>query len=244
MTSSSPVAPHGPALVIGANGYLGSHVTRHLVEAGQDVRVMVREGAKTVGIDDLIDDGAVTRFTGDIWNAEVLREAMTGCDVVYYCVVDTRGWLRDPAPLFRTNVDGTRHVLDIATEPAVAAGLKKFVSLHESPYHGLNFCQGTVSEMLRDPNKEIHDIIRYFGSRKKIFNVHFRNIEGNFGNFRETYPDNGSVNMIDAIKTYQEVGYEYMLMPDHVPQIPGDTKGAQAFAYAFGYIQALVQMLG
>ena len=127
MTSSSPVAPHGPALVIGANGYLGSHVTRHLVEAGQDVRVMVREGAKTVGIDDLIDDGAVTRFTGDIWNAEVLREAMTGCDVVYYCVVDTRGWLRDPAPLFRTNVDGTRHVLDIATEPAVAAGLKKFV---------------------------------------------------------------------------------------------------------------------
>lgn len=52
---------------------------------------------------------------------------MIGCGVVYYCVVDTRGWLRDPAPLFRTNVDGTRHVLDIATEPAVAAGLQKFV---------------------------------------------------------------------------------------------------------------------
>ncbi|QZT62667.1 NAD-dependent epimerase/dehydratase family protein [Mycolicibacterium austroafricanum] len=111
------------ALVIGANGYLGSHVTRRLVADGQDVRVMVREGANTIGIDDL----TVTRFVGDIWDDDVLREAMTGCDVVYYCVVDTRGWLRDPAPLFHTNVEGTRNVLNIAVEPAVAAGLRKFV---------------------------------------------------------------------------------------------------------------------
>jgi dihydroflavonol-4-reductase len=84
-----------PKLVIGANGYLGSHVTRQLVAEGHDVRTMVREGANTIGIDDL----KTTRFVGDIWNDDVQREAMTGCDVVYYCVVDTRGWLR-PAPLF------------------------------------------------------------------------------------------------------------------------------------------------
>ncbi|HVW07050.1 MAG TPA: mannonate dehydratase [Bryobacteraceae bacterium] len=123
-------------------------------------------------------------------------------------------------------------------------GLKKFISMHENPYHGLNFCQGTVSEMLKDPNREIHDLIRYFGSRKKIFNVHFRNIHGGFSDFQETFPDVGSVNMIEAIRTYQEVGYPYMIMPDHVPQIPGDTGGAQAFAFSFGYIQALLQMLG
>ena len=86
------------ALVIGANGYLGSHVTRALVADGEDVRVMVRDGSNTIGIDDL----QVTRYVGDIWNDDVLRAAMTGSDVVYYCVVDTRGWLRDPAPLFRT----------------------------------------------------------------------------------------------------------------------------------------------
>ncbi|WP_193561392.1 NAD-dependent epimerase/dehydratase family protein [Mycolicibacterium hodleri] len=111
------------ALVIGANGYLGSHVTRQLVADGQDVRVMVRAGANTIGIDDL--DAA--RFVGDIWDDGVLREAMTGCDVVYYCVVDARGWLRDPAPLFRTNVEGTRNVLEIASEKGIAASLKCFV---------------------------------------------------------------------------------------------------------------------
>lgn len=106
-------------LVIGANGYLGSHVTRQLVADGRDVRVMVRAGASTIGIDDL----AVTRFVGDIWDDDVLREAMTGCEVVYYCVVDTRGWLKDPAPLFRTNVEGTRNVLEVACR----AGLERFV---------------------------------------------------------------------------------------------------------------------
>jgi mannonate dehydratase len=137
--------------------------------------------------------------------------------------------------------EGYRGVHTVLGSPA---GLRKFIAMHESPYHGLNFCQGTVSEMLKDPNKEIHDVIRYFGTRKKIFNVHFRNIHGGFGDFQETFPDVGSVNMIDAVRTYQEVGYPYMLMPDHVPEIPGDKGGAQAFAFAFGYIQALIQMLG
>jgi len=122
-------------------------------------------------------------------------------------------------------------------------GLKKFIEIQPSPYHGLNFCQGTVSEMLQDPGRELFDVIRYFGTRKKIFNVHFRNIRGGFLNFQETFPDAGDVNMIRALRVYREVGYDGMLMPDHVPHIEGDAGGAQAFAFAFGYIQALLQML-
>jgi len=122
-------------------------------------------------------------------------------------------------------------------------GLKKFVALSNSPYHGLNFCQGTVSEMLRRPGEEIYDVIRYFGSRRRIFNVHFRNIKGGFGDFQETFPDNGDVDFIKAARVYKEVGYDGMLMPDHVPTIEGDTGKAQAFAYCFGYIQALIQLV-
>ena len=122
-------------------------------------------------------------------------------------------------------------------------GLKKFVTIQESPYHGLNFCQGTVSEMLQDPGKEIYDVIRYFGSRGKIFNVHFRNIRGKRDDFQEVYPDEGDVDLVRAIKTYRDVGYPYLLMPDHVPQAPGDANGLQSFAFCYGYIQALIQAL-
>ena len=122
-------------------------------------------------------------------------------------------------------------------------GLKRFISIRESPYHGLNFCQGTVSEMLEKPGEQIYDVVRYFGSRGKIFNVHFRNIKGKFGDFQETFPDDGDVDMIRAMRVYKEVGYDGMIMPDHVPKIDTDEGGRQAFAFAFGYIQAVIQMV-
>jgi dihydroflavonol-4-reductase len=110
----SPVSGK-PKLVIGANGFLGSHVTRLLVEDGNQVRVMVRPTANTRAIDDL----QLTRFQGDVFDTDTVREAMDGCDDVYYCVVDTRAWLRDPSPLFRTNVEGLRNVLDVAKDAAL-----------------------------------------------------------------------------------------------------------------------------
>ena len=120
-------------------------------------------------------------------------------------------------------------------------GLKKFISIQESAYHGLNFCQGTVSEMLGNPGQEIFDVIRYFGTRKKIFNVHFRNIRGKRDDFVEVYPDEGDIDFVKAIQVYREIEYPYMLMPDHVPQHLDDPGGAQAFAFSYGYIRALIQ---
>lgn len=106
-------------LVMGASGFLGSHVTRKLVERGDRVRVLLRTTSSTRALDDL----DVDRRYGDIFDAAAVRTAMQGCAVVFYCVVDARAWLRDPAPLFTTNVEGLRTVLDIA----VASELHKFV---------------------------------------------------------------------------------------------------------------------
>ncbi len=122
-------------------------------------------------------------------------------------------------------------------------GLKTFVRMRESPFHGLNFCIGTVGEMLDDPGAEIEDVIRWFGSRGKIFNVHFRNIAGRRLDFVEVFPEEGDVDMWSALKVLAEVGYRYMVMPDHVPHLSGDPDHAAAFAYCYGYIRALLQVL-
>ncbi|WIM90143.1 NAD-dependent epimerase/dehydratase family protein [Candidatus Mycobacterium wuenschmannii] len=106
---------------MGASGNVGACVTRHLAAGGADVRVLLRKSSSTTGIDGL----DIERHYGDLVDAAAVAAAMADREVVYYCVVDTRAELRDPAPLFATNVEALRHVLDVA----VRAKLQRFVFL-------------------------------------------------------------------------------------------------------------------
>ena len=120
-------------------------------------------------------------------------------------------------------------------------GLKRFIEITPSPYHGFNFCQGTLAEMCERPAVEVLDAIRYFGEHGKLFMVHFRNIRGGFLNFDETYPDNGDVDMLQAVRAYKSVGYEGMLCPDHVPQSDADPDNKRQHSFCLGYTRALIQ---
>ncbi len=100
------------SLVIGASGFLGSHVVKQLVRDGESVRVLVRESSDTRAMDGL----ELERHCGSPFDADVLRRALQGVEVVYYCVVDTRSWLRDATPLWDTNVHQLPKVLDVAAE--------------------------------------------------------------------------------------------------------------------------------
>ena len=127
-------------------------------------------------------------------------------------------------------------------------GMKRYAEIAESPYHGFNFCCGTVSEGLDDPGTEFYEIIQYFGERKKLFNIHFRNIRGGLHNFQEVWPDEGHLDMHRVAQTLRDVEYPYMLMPDHAPGHPDDPsppgvsgRVRQAWAFQFGYIIALIQ---
>ncbi|MHB9032786.1 MAG: mannonate dehydratase [Anaerolineae bacterium] len=120
-------------------------------------------------------------------------------------------------------------------------GVRRFVALSPSPYHGLNFCQGTMAEMCTDP-EQLYAAIREFGAQKRIFWVHFRNIRGGLGLFDEVFQDDGNIDMQRAFNIYREVGYEGVLVPDHMPHIVGDTPNCHAArAYCFGYIRALIE---
>ncbi len=144
---------------------------------------------------------------------------------------------QDPA-LPPGGVRGIPHVL------GTVAALQRFLDLCPSPLHGLNFCQGTVAEMCVDPAREVPEAIRTFGAQGKIFMVHFRNITGGRFDFQEVYPDNGDVDMLQAMRAYKEVGYRGMLCPDHVPQSAVDPGGERQFAFCLGYTRALLQAVG
>lgn len=120
---------------------------------------------------------------------------------------------------------------------------KRVINIVDSPSNGLEFCQGCITEMCEDP-EDVYDAIRYFASRDKIIWVHFRNVHGTVPVFAETFIDNGDVDMMKAMRAYQEVGYDSYFIVDHTPRMIGDSAwGFRGRAYAMGYMRGLVHYL-
>ena len=128
--------------------------------------------------------------------------------------------------------------------PDVFEGIKRFAQLYDSPSHGFNLCLGSAAEGLIDPGKEILPIIKWVGERKQIFNIHLRNIKGGWNNFQEVYPDNGDMDFAEVIRALRDVEYDGMVMPDHIPSHADPASGLQGHAYAFGYLKALMRVIG
>ncbi len=145
------------------------------------------------------------------------------------------GHPQDPA-YPKGGLNGVEHVV------GSIEGLERFLDLApESPAHGVNFCQGTVAEMAADPSPYVMEAIRRIGGRRRIHMVHFRNIKGGYCDFSECFPDEGAVDMAEAIRTYREVGYQGILCPDHVPASDLDPARERFFAFALGYTKGLLQ---
>jgi mannonate dehydratase len=115
---------------------------------------------------------------------------------------------------------------------------KQAMELADSPAVGLDFCQGTWSEM----GPGVIEAIRYFGSRDQIVYVHFRSVKDFVPRFQETFLNTGNVNMLDAMRAYKEVGFTGFFLDDHTPRLTNDSPwGHRSRAYAWGYIQALLE---
>jgi mannonate dehydratase len=120
------------------------------------------------------------------------------------------------------------------------ASYKRLVEIYPSDANGIEFCQGTISEM--NDGVDVYDKIRYFGSRGKILYVHFRNVSGTVPRFHEEFVNTGYVDMYRAMELYYEVGFDGFFIDDHVPHTHGDTAwGHRGRAFANGYIQGLIE---
>jgi mannonate dehydratase len=111
-----------------------------------------------------------------------------------------------------------------------------------SEYSGITMCQGTLATV----GEDIPSIIRKFASQNKIFFVHFRDVRGTPDKFEETFHDDGKTDMLEAMKTYYEVGFKGPARPDHVPTMEGednDNPGYELLGrlYGVGYIKGLME---
>ncbi|HEX6681846.1 MAG TPA: mannonate dehydratase [Candidatus Limnocylindrales bacterium] len=135
---------------------------------------------------------------------------------------------------------GYQGITNVLSVPG-GKGLFKFLSLHDSPYHGLNLCIGTLAEMLWDPQREIYDIVRKLARTNRLFNIHLRNIKGRRDDFMEVWPDEGDIDHARIIRILAEADYSYNVDPDHVPDHADDPGSRQAYAHGYGYLRALMQ---
>ena len=103
------------AFVTGATGFLGSHVARVLADQGADLRLLVRPTSNLKNLEGLKAETA----TGDLREAASLSKAISGCDTVFHVAADYRLWVRDPDEMYRSNVEGTRAILDAARNGGV-----------------------------------------------------------------------------------------------------------------------------
>jgi mannonate dehydratase len=124
---------------------------------------------------------------------------------------------------------------------------KKLVDLVPSPSNGITMCQGNFSLMGAD----IPTVVKYFGKRKLIHFVHFRNVQDLSGKkpstkFTETFHDEGQIDMYAAMKAYYDIGFKGPIRPDHVPTMAGDSNDFPGYStigslFAWGYIKGLME---
>lgn len=112
----------------------------------------------------------------------------------------------------------------------------------KSRYWGLTFCVGTWSEGGTKMGKDVFEMIRDFGGRGRIADVHFRNVTGPLPHFDETFPDEGYLDMYAVMRDLRKVKFSGTVVPDHVPKLVGDTGIRRAgTAYCIAYMRALLE---
>lgn len=117
---------------------------------------------------------------------------------------------------------------------------QKLLDLKPSPRNALEFCLGTLSEMTEGG---IYEAVEQYSRQGKLAYVHFRNVRGKAPMYRETFIDDGDVDMLRVLRILKKNGYRGVLIPDHAPQMACAAPWHAGMAFALGYLRAGLQAL-
>lgn len=144
-------------LVTGGTGFVGSAVVRALLNAGHDVRALVRPDSPARNLEGL----ALERVNGDLTDADSLRRAIRGCSALFHVAADYRLWTPDPEATYRVNVEGTRALM----EAALAAGVERIVYTSSVAVLGLREDGSPANE---DDPVSLDDMIGHYKRSKYL----------------------------------------------------------------------------
>lgn len=114
---------------------------------------------------------------------------------------------------------------------------ERAMGLVESDNHSLKLCLGCFSQM----GEDVTEVVRTFGDRDQIGFIHFRDVEGIVPEFHETFVDEGNFDTTDVVETLDEIGYDGVVIPDHVPAMTDDTDWRhRARGYTVGYLRGVI----
>ena len=118
---------------------------------------------------------------------------------------------------------------------------QRLIDLKPSPANALEFCLGSLAEMTEG---DLYETVDTYSRQGRIAYVHFRNVRGKVPFYRETFIDDGDVDMLRVLRILKKNRYEGVLIPDHTPQMACGAPWHAGMAYALGYMRAGLQWIG
>jgi mannonate dehydratase len=117
---------------------------------------------------------------------------------------------------------------------------QRLLDLKPSPANALEFCLGTMAEMTEGDVYEATDL---YSRQSKLAYVHFRNVRGKVPEYRETFVDDGDIDMLRVLRILKRNAYDGVIIPDHTPQMTCAAPWHAGMAYALGYLKAAIQAI-
>jgi mannonate dehydratase len=215
--------------------------------AGRVTGPFARGGAESVGMDGPVD---APMPNGMVWNMVVDPHAPVGTvppitsDELWRRLAE---FLREVVPVAEAaGVKLAAHPDDpplptMRGQPRLVyqpEHYQRLIDLQPSPANALEFCVGTLAEMTEG---DIYDVVDHYSRQGRIGYVHLRNVTGKVPRYRETFLDDGDVDIMRVLRILRHNGFAGVIIPDHTPQMACAAPWHAGMAYALGYLLAALK---